>query len=438
MTPEIKKRIEQIKSGKIPKGYKRTRAGIMPCDWCIQKEYKAKDVFCSVSNKNHNGDYEVLSATQDRGVIPRSQVDIDIKYDETNTDGYKKVDKGDFVISLRSFQGGIEYSEYTGLVSPAYTVLKPKVPICDGYYKSYFKTNDFISRLSKGTYGIRDGKQVGFKDFGEMIIHFPPLPEQEKIAKILSTQDKVIECYEKKIEQLKQIKKYYLQNMFPKRGETVPKIRFKGFTDAWEQRKLIDCFYFLQNNTLSRAALQHGHGAAINVHYGDILVKFGEYLDIDSESMSYIPNQSFVDKFKGSLLADGDIIMADTAEDESVGKFSEIVGLHGKAALSGLHTIPLRPLKKFASGFLGYYMNSSVYHDQLLPLMQGIKVTSISKNAIKGTKIYYPNNLMEQASIGQFFILLDNLITLHQRKLEEEKQKKKSLTQLLLSGIVRV
>ena len=83
-------------------------------------------------------------------------------------------------------------------------------------------------------------------------------------------------------------------------------------------------------------------------------------------------------------------------------------------------------------------MNSGAYHDQLLPLMQGIKVTSISKSAIKGTNIYYPDNLMEQASIGQFFILLDNFITLHQRKLEEEKRKKKSLAQLLLSGIVRV
>ena len=98
-------------------------------------------------------------------------------------------------------------------------------------------------------------------------------------------------------------------------------------TISWEQRKLGDCFDFMKNNTLSRAELQTEQGAAINVHYSDVLIKYGEYLDIALESMSYIPNQSIVDNFKGSLLTDGDIIMADTAEDETVGKCSEIAGL---------------------------------------------------------------------------------------------------------------
>ena len=187
-------------------------------------------------------------------------------------------------------------------------------------------------------------------------------------------------------------------------------------TETWEQRKLSDCFVFLQNNTLSRAELSADTGAALNIHYGDILIKFGEYLDVSSEQMAYIPDQGTVDKFKGSQLADGDIIMADTAEDETVGKCSEIAGLQGKAAISGLHTIPLRPAKKIAPGFFGYYMNSDAYHDQLLPLMQGIKVTSVSKNAIKNTDISFPVDITEQATIGQYFIRLDNLITLHQRK----------------------
>ena len=140
-----------------------------------------------------------------------------------------------------------------------------------------------------------------------------------------------------------------------------------------------------------------------------------------------LPNKAVVDKLKGSLLTDGDIIMADTAEDETVGKCSEIAGLQGQAALSGLHTIPLRPKMKFESGFLGYYMNSGAYHDQLLPLMQGIKVTSISKSAVKDTEISYPLDKSEQAAIGRYFIQLDNLITLHQRKLEKLKNIKKSM-----------
>ena len=198
--------------------------------------------------------------------------------------------------------------------------------------------------------------------------------------------------------------------------EQKPAIRFQGFTDAWEQRKLGDCFDFLQNNTLSRAELVSDPGAALNVHYGDILTTFGEYLDTSREEMAYIPNQAIVDKFKGSFLADGDIVMADTAEDETVGKCSEIAGLQGKDAISGLHTIPLRPTEKFAPGFLGYYMNSGAYHDQLLPLMQGIKVTSVSKNAIRNTDISYPFDITGQAAIGQYFIRLDTLITLHQRE----------------------
>ena len=190
-----------------------------------------------------------------------------------------------------------------------------------------------------------------------------------------------------------------------------------------------DCFGFLQNNTLSRAELSAESGAALNVHYGDILIKYGEYLDVSSEQMAYIPDQGIVDKFKGSQLADGDIIMADTAEDETVGKCSEIAGLQEETAISGLHTIPLRPAEKFAPGFLGYYMNSGAYHDQLLPLMQGIKVTSVSKNAIKNTDISYPADITEQAAIGQYFIRLDNLITLHQRKYDKLKDLKNSLPQ---------
>ena len=196
---------------------------------------------------------------------------------------------------------------------------------------------------------------------------------------------------------------------------------------SWEQRKLGDTFDFLQNNTLSRADLDAETGVAKNVHYGDVLIKFGEYLDASSSALPYIPSQQIVDKFKGSLLQDGDVIMADTAEDEAVGKCTEIAGLQGFPTISGLHTIPLRPKEKFASGYLGYYMNSGSYHNQLLPLMQGIKVTSVSKSAISNTDISFPYDRDEQAEIGGFFIRLDNLITLHQRKLEKLKNIKKSM-----------
>lgn len=153
-----------------------------------------------------------------------------------------------------------------------------------------------------------------------------------------------------------------------------------------------------------------------NIHYGDILVKYGEVLDLSCDEPTYLKDESLLAKMSSSLLRNGDIIMADAAEDETVGKCSEIKGLRGNRTVSGLHTIPLRPKKEYAQGFLGYYMNSSSYHDQLLPLMQGTKVSSISKSAIAETMIFEPVSKLEQEKIGAYFIQLDNLITLHQRK----------------------
>lgn len=171
----------------------------------------------------------------------------------------------------------------------------------------------------------------------------------------------------------------------------------------------------LQNNTLSRADLSSEQGIAKNVHYGDILVKFGEVIDVKTESLPLIADEAVIAKYKSSFLQNGDVIVADTAEDETVGKCTEIAGLGDEIAISGLHTIPYRPVRKFASGYLGYYMNSVSFHNQLLPLMQGIKVTSISKTALQNTDIIYPKSATEQEAIGKYFCQLDNLITLHQR-----------------------
>lgn len=172
---------------------------------------KAKELFQSVSDKDHNGDLAVLSSTQDRGIVPRDEVDIDIKYDACSLVNYKKVSKGNFVISLRSFQGGIEYSTYTGLVSPAYTVLSSRKEISDGYYKQFFKSADYINRLNVAVYGIRDGKQISYEDFGRLRIPYPPIKEQDAIAEVLSTADHEIDLLQQDIEQEKQKKKALMQ-----------------------------------------------------------------------------------------------------------------------------------------------------------------------------------------------------------------------------------
>ena len=208
-----------------------------------------------------------------------------------------------------------------------------------------------------------------------------------------------------------------------------PKIRFKGFTKDWEQRKLGEVLISLQSNTLSRADLSNETGIAKNVHYGDVLIKFGDVLDVSREQLPMIKDEKILDKYKASFLQNGDVIIADTAEDTTVGKCSEIAGLRDEVVLSGLHTILYRPVEKFATGYLGYYLNSGAYHDQLIPLMQGIKVTSISKSAMQDTDIVYPKSTEEQAMIGSYFQSLDHLITLHQRKCEQTKNLKKYMLQ---------
>ena len=207
----------------------------------------------------------------------------------------------------------------------------------------------------------------------------------------------------------------------------IPQIRFSGFTDTWEQRKLSDTLDFLSNNTLSRAELSEDTGTYKNVHYGDVLIKFGEYIDAQSTNLPYISDDEKAKKFESSKLQDGDIIIADTAEDEAVGKCAEIGNIGDLSIVSGLHTIPCRPKVKFAPAYLGFYLNSASYHDKLIPLMQGIKVTSISKSAISDTMISAPTNLSEQGKIGQFFIRLDRLITLHQRKYDKLTKVKKAM-----------
>ncbi|RYC51862.1 restriction endonuclease subunit S [Flagellimonas olearia] len=177
------------------------------------QKIKAGDIFVNHTNKNHNGKLEVLSATQENGVIPRSETGIDIKYDKASLKNYKKIDIGDFVISLRSFQGGIEYSNYEGLVSPAYTVLKEMIPISKEYFREYFKTQNFINRLNSIIYGIRDGKQISYKEFSSLKISIPSLNEQKAIANILLISDIEIKKQQEYLEQLQKQKKGLMQQL---------------------------------------------------------------------------------------------------------------------------------------------------------------------------------------------------------------------------------
>ena len=294
----------------------------------------------------------------------------------------------------------------------------------DSYFLSNaMKTNPFLKGLRERTLVTAIPQKINKDEIGKIDIFITNNDEeQKKIGAYFHNLDNLITLHQRKCEQTKNLKKYMLQKMFPQNGAKVPEIRFDGFTYDWEQRKLGEVLISLQSNTLSRADLSNETGIAKNVHYGDVLIKFGDVLDVSREQLPMIKDEKILDKYKASFLQNGDVIIADTAEDTTVGKCSEIAGLRDEVVLSGLHTILYRPVEKFATGYLGYYLNSGAYHDQLIPLMQGIKVTSISKSAMQDTDIVYPKSTEEQAMIGSYFQSLDHLITLHQRQIDFYKK----------------
>ena len=373
------------------------------------------EVFKEYSEKNHI-ELPALTIIQGGGTVKRDESDRNLMYDKSNLSSYKMVKKDDFIVHLRSFEGGLEKASMDGIVSPAYHTFQGE-NVDSRFYYPYFRSHEFIKKkLIPHVYGIRDGRSIDIEGMKTIEIPYISLKEQQLIGNYLDCIDSLITFHQRKCEQTKKLKKYMLQKMFPKEGQTVPEVRFEGFTDAWEKRKLGDILISLQNNTLSRAELSNETGVAKNVHYGDVLIKFGEVLDVSKEQLPRITDEKVLVKYKASFLQNGDVIVTDTAEDTTVGKCSEIAGLNDEVVLSGLHTIPYRPIEKFASGYLGYYLNSSAYHNQLIPLMQGIKVTSISKSALQDTDIIYPKSEEEQVKIANYFQNLDHLITLHQRK----------------------
>ena len=303
------------------------------------------------------------------------------------------------------------------IVSGLHTIpCRPKVKFAPAYLGFYLNSASYHDQLIPLMQGIKV-TSISKSAISDTMISAPTnLSEQGKIGQFFTQLDTLITLHQRKLDKLHKVKKSLLEKMFPKNDADVPEIRFKGFTYAWEQRKLSDTLDFLSNNTLSRAELSEDTGTYKNVHYGDVLIKFGEYIDAQSTDLPFIADDEKAKKFESSKLQDGDIIIADTAEDEAVGKCVEIGNIGDLSIVSGLHTIPCRPKVKFAPAYLGFYLNSASYHDQLIPLMQGIKVTSISKSAISDTMISAPTNLSEQGKIGQFFTQLDSLITLHQRE----------------------
>jgi type I restriction enzyme S subunit len=197
-------------------------------------------LFKQISNKQHASNLPVLAITQEYGAIPRHTIGYTVSVTEKSIESYKVVEVGDFIISLRSFQGGIEYSNYRGICSPAYVVLRRKTDTSDIYFKYLFKTQRFIGELNKNIEGLRDGKMVSYKQFSELLLPVPSIKEQKKIADCLSSIDALIAAQTQKLDMLKSHKKGLMQHLFPAEGESMPRMRFPEFRDAleWEVKQL--------------------------------------------------------------------------------------------------------------------------------------------------------------------------------------------------------
>lgn len=206
----------------------------------------------------------------------------------------------------------------------------------------------------------------------------------------------------------------------------VPTLRFADFSDLWEQKQFDEVLFVLANNTLSRAELNYDNGDYKDIHYGDVLIKYPAYIDVSSSDVPYINTENSSTKLNNALLQNGDVVIADTAEDFTVGKATEIENVSATKVVAGLHTIPCRPKIRFSPKYLGYYINSPAYHDQLIPFIQGVKVSSISKTHIRKTYLSF-SSLLEQEKIANFLSCLDEKIKVQNKIIEDLKVLKKEL-----------
>ena len=392
------------------------------------KRVKLKELIKEVNERNKGEKVKrVLSVTNSRGFVSQEEY-FEGTVHSANISNYKIVRKNQFAynpsrVNVGSIDILKDYEE--GALSPMYIVFEADTTkLLPDYFKYYFQTNRFFENVKNNTQGsVRNS--LSFKALADFDYLLPPIEEQVKIIKILKNVESLIDINKKYIKNITKAKEKIFDNFLNQNYE-------------WQNKTFSEVFDMLPNNSFSRDKLNYQKGIYKNIHYGDILTKYNEIVDI--EENDYIPfiNDEEINNKACVILKDRDVIIADTAEDETVGKAVEVINVKDKKVLSGLHTIACRPNLKFANGYLGFYINSKEYHKQLIPLMQGIKVLGITKNNIKRkTRIKFPNLEIQ----NKIVIIMQNYnekIKLLEKKLKEYEKMKKALMQKLLTGKVRV
>ena len=383
----------------------------------------ANELFEPIVNKNHESDLPVLAITQDQGAVPREKIDYNVIVSEKSIAGYKVVEIGDFIISLRSFQGGIEYSYYKGLCSPAYIVLRKKNDtICNDFYRHYFKSWQFIQDLNRNLEGIRDGKMVSYQQFSEILIPYPPFAEQQKIAECLSSIDLYISSVNEKVEQLKAHKKNLMQNLFPHKGQTVPEYRFPEFkgSKGWEEKRLGDIFKRITNKNITN----NQNVLTISAQHG--LVSQYDYFH-KSVAASNLSNYY--------LLKKGDFAYNKSRSQGYPYGAIKPLRLYEEGVVSTLYICFRIKKGDFRDTFFEQYFETELINEEIGKIAQeGARnhgLLNISTDDFFNKVVLFVPSLSEQEKIAECLSSIDRSIRLYSEKASQLEHHKKGLMQQL-------
>ena len=370
-------------------------------DW---EQRKFGEVFEEYSEKKHD-ELPPLTIIQGGGTIPRDESNRNLQYDKTSLSNYKMVKKDDFIVHLRSFEGGLERANSDGIISPAYHTFHGENTDSRFYYP-FFRSKRFIEVLLKPhIYGIRDGKSIDIEGMKNINLAVPSYEEQFKVGEYIEQIEHLITLHQRKLNKLKKIKKSMLEKMFPQNGEMEPQIRFCGFNSTWEQRKLGDMATFSKGIGYSKSDLQDSGKPVIL--YGRLYTKYETVIsNVDTFAIEK-PN-SVISKGKEVIVP----ASGETAEDIAV---ASVVGEAG-VLLGGDLNIIVAP-NNFNAEFLAITISNGKPHTDIAKMAQGKSVVHIHNSDLEKINILHPE-YTEQCKLSRYFSNIDHLITLHQRKLK--------------------
>ena len=367
-------------------------------DW---EQRKLGEVFREYSKKGHT-ELPTLTIIQGGGTVKREDSDRNLMYDEANLSNYKMVRKDDFIVHLRSFEGGLEKSSLDGIISPAYHTFHSDEADSRFYY-TYFRSFEFIKhKLVPHVYGIRDGRSIDIEGMKSIEIPYTSLSEQRIIGDYLELLDHLITLHQRKCEETKKIKKYMLQKMFPQNGQTVPEIRFAGFTDAWEQRKLGELAEIVGGGTPSTGVDSYWDGDIDWYAPAEI----GEQIYLESSQRKI--TEKGLNKSSAKLLPMGTVLFTSRA---GIGK-TAILLKEGCTNQGFQSIVPNK--EKLDSYFIFTRTKELKRYGETVGA--GSTFVEVSGKQMANMELMMPKTMSEQQKIGEYFANLDHLITLHHRK----------------------